>query len=749
MPAKLKIKDLLDTYNTIVTPLNEVVKFEIFSEKLEEDIPFSLEALKGSISGVASVFCFNAKDDSDSDNVIAPLPSAPSPSDVLPPIQFNSEYCWLKYGVNAALKGSAQYSNDELDIGIEAGASLSLLSYRAHTPTKGLGTAIVNDALSFPVIFNIDDVKALAPGEATVLETTGKLKARATFSYSDVISNNIALFSNLLSQGELLNIKLDASVSAKVEVVLDGGFKVIFSNNGDLTKLAIKKSSKYSLGASITAGFDAQLADPEAFKNAYTAIATGVFGMVESKLDEIKALASFDNLSDQERQLVGELMERLGLSVEDQIEDLKKKISDVESKIKKGIEIAANTTAKLSFEYEYDRLTEFQSIIEADLTLSGLESVHQSALFGRVKNIVDDGTDIKITRFFYQKSTLVKHAWGFNLGFGSWSAMGKDTRSFKTIETRNRHGHVKLSTIGLRGYESDYMGEQREFSLGFDATMPEFKATTPDVSDFELGFTLIDSTEQASLDGTEFDDLIDSLAVWGLTPSVEKENISEAKGTLKSALVEATDIKLTKVMKISHETFVNLLPALSNYDVHTLANCLAAALPIDNRDMPLREAVSFRKALYSPLFVDYLNKRIRDHNQMADAASSFLRRQGYPKLARQEKMWRNVVQKDRRIAGVVHNHRSIRTDLSNLCKGFLKLQKSYTQGGSISNLKDAFRLFDDLGEQGYYNRFLAHLLIHTANESLGNSVDLGISGVFEFKQDGKIKSMPLALSTSV
>jgi len=752
MTTELNIESIQELLEPITTPLGKHSGEQlVYTDSLNEPVSFNFLGAKGALDGEIDVELFNSKDDKDDSRILFSIATNTQEHELSPAIAYHGDSCWLKYSLEANIKGDGHYSLSELGIGIDANEGLLISSYRRHAPTETLGNAVISDVRTFPLIFSVEDVKSIQPEEALEMETSGKLVANAEFAWGEILASSLSTFSKLLDQGEILDIKLDASLSAQLNVSIEGGFKVVFyrqQGDNNVVRIGVKKSSLYEFDGTINAGIKAQLIDPQNFKTAYTAIVEGFFEAPLNKINQILALVNTDDIPDELKFYINKISDRIGLQDGiDTIEDIKENIEQLQKKITDGIIQAAKAKAELSFAYEYNRLTETQSLAELIVSNAALEHVHGHALAGRILDMTAmvNNDSVKLERFFYQKTTKIEKSYGFNLGFGKWQAMSRNNSSIKYVENQNASGEVKLATIAMRGYKDNYFGEKRNFYISFEAQMPDYSLSrVPSINEFKLGLTLVHQKEGIDINPREVQKLADEFAVWQLAPAGELEDATEK---LLTTLDGATDIKIARTITVDHQAFIQLLPLLSEFDIHRLSTSFAAALPTAMRLQVGRATPSLKVKYYQPILASYLNGDFSRPDDLAAYAYQYLKKEGMGKLARKERDWRSAGGSMQfHLGGLAKYHGDIRKELKNLCSGMKMLKQAYTTGLSHEVLDDAFYLFDDMGKSELYTRIFGNFLLSCANEFEELAGTLTCSAVIDYKKDGQVQQLVWGMS---
>ncbi|WP_462171333.1 hypothetical protein [Pseudoalteromonas xiamenensis] len=747
MTKQIDLQTSTAIFNTLTSSLGDFAKQTVFEENLPiEAWNFDFAAGKGKLSGDLSIELFNSKDDTDSDAIIGVKPSKVDMTSLSPAIEFDGNACWMKYKVKTTLKGSAQHSINDLAIGTNANVTSYVSAYKRHDANKFLGQTIVSDLQVMPFVFDQSDLENLSDAEAMVFDTVGTLKAEATFSWGDIFAQRMSLFSKWLGEGEVINLKLDASLKAKIHVVIEGGFKVVFSKDAvtpSNLRVGIKRSSNRGVGVDVSAGITAQLQETLQFNSLVDETLEAIFKQPQAVVDAIANYVSLETLEDGDKQVVEALFVRFGLDDEvEQLQKLQAKVQEVKESVASELKKAASEKAELSFAYEYARLSASKSILEVVVKPAKFGEVHQLAISGRILDITalsQQSADIAIEHFFWQKSTTIEQSWGFNLGFAKWKASSKDFDKIQYIENRDTSGLVQLSTVAKRGYQDKVGGNKRNFYIEFDAVMPDYEALQAiTVNSFDLSLNLAHTLEEGTVDASDIENIVDDLIIWDLA---SLEQISELKQELETNLIHASNIKFIKLLHVKPEGLRKLLPLMASLPTELLAKSLAVALPLNSGLKEVR-STGVRAFFYAPIFDAILQGSLKTTDEIADSTSRLLRKYGYSDAGKKEKDWRKKGSHSL-IAHVCQTHPSIRIDVEHLIEGFALLNQAVALNGKKEVLVKAYRLFDDMGEHGFYVRFFGHLLLNIAkqDERVYNLIERSLK--VEYTQDGVPKEFVL------
>ena len=154
------------------------------------------------LEGKAAVYLFNTPEDHDPDGILrAPgrNGAAENAADDQPPplLTPSAGQAWLKYTTAARLRSTVGV--EALGFTFDLKGSVALADYRVHPGDAALATAVLDD-LRQPArfAFNLDDVRALRPGEALSLRLGGALELSLEVSASDALAAGVGALAHLL-----------------------------------------------------------------------------------------------------------------------------------------------------------------------------------------------------------------------------------------------------------------------------------------------------------------------------------------------------------------------------------------------------------------------------------------------------------------------------------------------------------------------------------------------------------------------
>ena len=435
-------------------------------------------------SAELAVRVLNRAEDKDEDSVFGKNDAAHIP--------FALQSAWVKYRLATTAEGKIPL----MDAALGASGDVALLDYRLHSATDDAFSAVANDLESPRILFDLDDVKKLQPGEALAMELGGALTASVSFSWSDVLATKLP---ELFSGHTPVAVKLKSGLTTSAAVKVTDTFSVVISRTGDgHYRFAVKKAATRSR----TFGFDVSLGVD----------VSGAPG-VEEVLDAIFADAPEQAL----------------------------KLRDT---VKKKLEDAVRWKASTGFEYEYARIKENDSI--ADFILlddTRLADDHALVLDGNFAKITDalrrDADARRLVTYLNQSTLTRRSSFGFTLGLGKWALTTQDSSTLEMVTRTSLDGGFKLITCtGTRKYDEKNVPQNDfEWTVDLKAQMQEFLAN-PTSRDFDYGLHLLMTIDRAAIREEDLERMLDLAAMWDVAvpPLADFAEAIGRKGSLRVQL---------------------------------------------------------------------------------------------------------------------------------------------------------------------------------------------------------------------
>jgi len=648
------------------------------------------------------------------------------------PVAFNDQSAWLNYSFGAQVKGKANLKLKDYGFGFSGQSShkVNFSSLRIHDRNQEVGPALVADLSSFQNLLDINSIKNLKQGEALGMEVEGSLGAKITLKWSDVFTSTAQGIASLLNiDYEVFAIKTEASASASFNVEINDRFTLVFSYHDATTvKVSVHKSKtskkNLNLAADITAGFDSSAAVNQVLDKAMT----GLLGKAEGKIKDLiqQANGKLDNLDDNDRQTLENVMERLGLPDEDeQIQFVEGKIDDLTLKAKDKIIDLANAKVKFGAAYEYSRTENSKELFVATLSHEALQQYHLDFVKFNLKKVLENiregqANGLTLLDYLKQKEIVRKSAFGFTLGVGPWEFSGKDEvkRVFK--ETINKEQKQMLAFLGSRLYTGKWMGNEVNWTVDFDAQMDQFsQGYVPKTSEFGFGIDLSFTWTDKTFDDQELAVIVDHAVLWKVVPQGQASKVIDE---IKAA-AEGQNASITCRINLDKEAFGTILPKLSylaekQQDKALIGQSLGAAMSYLN-DFELRKTVKGRKENYGKLWAAYMGMPASDaqrYRELSQMAFRELRGEDL-NLARHEKLGRN----DGHTPGnnwfwqTAYTNPKTQSNWQFLGKGIVKLYAGISQGLPYNQVVDqAFKNMTAFWEQSHHVRAFGHYLLENA-----------------------------------
>lgn len=564
------------------------------------------------LRGGVEISLFNSPDDKDPDGILMPPGAKDAFGSADPSLALSTDHAWLKYRIDSGLKASAAATLAQIgfDLAVEAGASATLADYRIHQRSQSVREALVADLAAGPrFALVLSDVEALAPGDAVSVQLGGTLKVNVKLTWSDVFTGELAPLSGLLKSNALVALQFDAGATLTANVAVDDDFLVVFARVDDSTwRVGVHKADRRSIGADVRAGIDVSFASPDAVAAILNDVVDGVLATPMARLQSILNKATLADLGDAERAVAKQLMLRLGLDVVTAtVDDVKKRVGEVRTKIADTIAEIAKAKISLAFAYEYQRVSTSVDLLQATLSRERLRELHDQLIRGNLQPalsaIVDGRPGIALGRYLNEKTVERTESWGFTLGIGKWvSVGGTDTRTIVPVVRRNIRDERQESYLGLRGYQGNWIGQTFKWSADFNAEMTGF-ARDPLVPQFAFGVHLLWQQTINRLSESDVDVLLDAAVLWGVMTQLEAADV---RARLLEHVGHASDatVQLTVADKGRKTTLRSVLAALGS--APGVAAALGAAMPWRAGSIG-RTHVATRRNLYAPLWQMYLD----------------------------------------------------------------------------------------------------------------------------------------------
>jgi hypothetical protein len=616
---------------------------------IEESRPIDVDVgqTKGTVTfGIkadarARALGYNSVDDKDEDGLLT------GGGGTAPPIvAFDPAAAWVKLRLEASARASAGADLGKLGFALQPGVSLVLMEYRKHLRSQSAREAIAADLLAPRFAVRLADVLALSPGDAVAMQFAGSLTAGVTVAWSDVFLGSLDVLASVLPAGEVLPIQVDAKASVDCEVKLDDEFLLVFAGvqSGATWRVSVKKARSRSVKLAAGVGVTVAFKDPKQVEAILGDVLESVLGAAEQRIRDTLRAAVLGQLTDEERKLLEEVTRRLGAtgSGADLAARVDKLVEDLRSRAREAVERAAKAKVELAFRYEYSRVSQDSSVLQAVLDGAALHGVHAELIRGRIGGLLDlarvKTPGVAVELFLGQKIVTTAASWGLSLGFDRWKISGKDKKSLAvTIDRDITETHQRVAYVGARGYEASWLGRVQQLAGDLSIAMDAFSAgPKPRLSEYRYGLHLLVRADLANADEDGIREALDTALIWDVLSPGE---LDAARRDLQ--LARGGSATIVTQMRFNHGALRRMLDRIHAAGTPEIASALAASMPYV-KGLRGRDDIFVRRAWYAPLWNAYLNDpHLRDESFAAAAARYFRNDRNEPVIAALEERFPN------------------------------------------------------------------------------------------------------------
>ncbi len=356
------------------------------------------------------------------------------------------------------------------------------------------------------------------------------------------------------------------------------------------------------------------------------------------KVDEILAGATRENIENAAVAKLDDLLKQIGVhKAIDELQKLKAKWAELKQKIQGFIHKAATAKVQVGFSLEYHALTSETSILEALITPEAIldddKRYHRHLLLGRLSPVLDALTRgpnrderLETQRYLFQKSVERRQAWGFTLGIGPWSVMGRDEVAVKLDERRRILPGAdvfqsQLNFTGTRSYRRKWGGDHSWTAILTGGMAGFSEKKTPSADELQYGLQFNWSSRHQGLGGDGLKTLIDQAILWRALPEttgIAAKTAAKLEGLLGKTVAADFHIEL------GDRAFRELLQSsFAIFDTANFGKALAAGMHWWSQHKHVMQSVSQRRKFYGDPWSTYLfemHQRPRDRDSINSGA---------------------------------------------------------------------------------------------------------------------------------
>ncbi len=664
-----------------------------------EDVTFSIGASSGLV-----IQLFNDEDDVDDEeliNVDAPFI----------PVDYGSQ-AFLKYSlfVNPKAKGSATLK----DVGFEFDADRIIETglYAPHSSTDGIGNAVASDIATVKTIFKWSDVEGLEDKKSLYFLTRGNLTGKVSVSWSDILSKSLNSLGALLQLPEdiSLDISLSPSFAASYQIQVKDDFLYAIHRNEDRFDVKVTKAISTDQSAKMSASVGAAFANPEELEGALETLVDKIIesatGYAKDKVSELidKAIQGLTN--DGENETITEIIDRLDLEEElDPFEAVQEYLDKIEEKAKEVIETIAKANVKLSFSYEYQRISTKKELLLASFNTETLKAYHGDFLRFKLGAFVDNYPDLSeaqvaLKQYLNEKTITLKKSWGFGFSFGKKTLFsGKDYSNTNETVRKNIQGGQQVALDTTRGYEGK-LGSTEKWMGTIAAEMQSFSVSgPPKMREFQYSMSLQMQTIAKITSGDQLIQFLDLGVLWGALDASEIERLVEKYlDTLAAEDSVSLEAKInftdTAFQAMIHNIGIN---SMNETNMSLLAKALAGGMDQHN-DFPELESVETRIRSYAPVWKFFLEKPKKSNSTYRKAGVTQLKNLGIGSRAK-------LLEDTHGISPILKMNPNTYKDLSGFMLGITDLSKGIRNNVSYQGeIEESMEQIQRFFKQSHYVR---------------------------------------------
>ena len=662
------------------------------------------------------VYAFNSPDDQDEDKILASGAARTPDGALTPQLTYRPEAAWLKYALETDIKAAGAGTLASLGFKVDASAGAAFADYRSHAGSVPVAEAVALDIVEGPRFATVlHHVQQLSAGDALSVRWKGTINTQVQLAWSDVFAGPALSLGSLAGVQGVIGLEFKSGARVTFSVGISDDFIVVFSRVADdLWRVGVRKAVSRSAAASASVGVTAGFANPNAMQDILTSALEGVLGQPLAQVDALLGAASLDRLSDPQRKAAAMLAKRLGLRSEAAtLLELRDRVQRVRDAVPDAINELAKAKVRLAFAYEYSRIDEHATLLQATIQGNALEKHHPAMIRGRLDELTADLAagvpGLQLETYLNQKTLVRERSWGFTLGLGKWAEIGgKDFKRVSRTERRNIRGRLQDSYLGARGYTGQWIGERFAWTVDLRADMPAFAVhDIPLVTEYEFGIHLVWTANQKKLSANECEQWLDSAVVWGVLP---EHDLDAARERLRSMVDRECDVALQ--LAVPDEALRAMLPAIAAGGAASFAHALAIAMPWHTGGG--RTSAARRRDLYAPLWALYLREPHSSPADLSRAAGTHFETRQLRDLAFIER--RFETSRPFTFAGLVE----LNGDTHGACAAFTRgvaILQSAIAGGAPNNriINKAFEAMNDLWTQSHHVRTVGAYLVDAAS----------------------------------
>lgn len=579
------------------------------------------------INADSQIEVFNTLSDMDQDGILGKQVNEGTSTTKVklnPQLTLTEEDAWLKYRLEAGIRGSVQSEFSVLGFKIDGRLNAILSDYRVHRRDETTLEALTHDIVDLRTAASLEDIARLRPKEALSYQVRGQLATSVTLTWADVFSTNLNQLSQLLKTGTLLSIETSVGASVTFNVGVSDDFKLVFTRAGQETiRVAVLKANSRKTGVEAAVQVAVKFADEAAVETALNMLVIRLAGETFQRID---GLLEQNRLTEQETKIIEALVKALNLNDFDgNIGELKNRWETFKTRVTQTIKTIAHAKIEAGFKYEYLRVRKEATLLQAVFQQDDLAGFHPDLMQCDVRSCLDwirsNPNRVTLEQYLHESTLKRKHAWGFTLGIDPWKISGRDKFIEKQVIQEDIAGNQCIAYKGMRGYSAQLINDKVSWMVDFKADMDRFAANkVPTTCEFDYGLHFRWQWDEKRLTEDELREYLDYAVVWQI---IDLEDVESIIADHRTRLVHREQATVSVELKIDNVALRRLLPFAATANQDQISKALAKAMPIF-KDVQARTILERKERLYAPLWKLYLNRPDLSVREYARTAQNFL-----------------------------------------------------------------------------------------------------------------------------
>ena len=269
--------------------------------------PMRIGALSVGPASTLELQVLNAADDKDGDGVFGAKHH----------IAYDAQRAWLKYKLHA--KADAKIAGTPLITAL--GQEMALCDYRIHDATESALVAVDRDLATPRSALSLEDVLALAPGEALSVERGGRFTASVTLSWADVISTRMSDLIANFDPASAIVVRLKRDLETAVTVRVDDHYSVVLSRTAEGGfRCTVRRAASRTHRFSVDAAAGVELSVVKAIEDAMAPLFEALTGVALDAAERAAAAGGVEPRGSEEQDVLDRLARYFGVDTREERE---------------------------------------------------------------------------------------------------------------------------------------------------------------------------------------------------------------------------------------------------------------------------------------------------------------------------------------------------------------------------------------------------------------------------------------------